>query len=295
MRDFRGGGSKDTEIDRLIKQQQVMMSHAAQSKSVGVAYLLLIFLGLIGVHRFYLGRAGTAILFYWVGWVTLILPFIAWVIDLFILPEIVRKENLKLLEMLNRQHDASEEGYGQAPEGDLDVRQGWRGERDVAAKIAIGAVILLLLAVFYSNFGGEENKRQQKDRGKSSRKSPAPKPKLKPPQRMAAAIASGVLAGYDQHNYPNLYKMYGTQGVRKLEKSIAWVAKHTAKLAGKKGYCTTIEIATYSDMSTSKRMVLWVQCRNGRRFYYYQHVKKGSPIMRMTHGKYYQNGVRKGY
>lgn len=286
---------RDTGIHRLIKQQQIMMEQATQSKSVGVAYLLLFFLGLIGAHRFYLGRAGTAILFYWVGWVTLILPFIAWVIDLFILHEIVRKENLKLLETLNRQPGASEEGYGQAPEGDLDVRQGWRGERDVAAKIAAGAVILLLLAVFYSNFGGEENKRQQIDRGESTRKSTAPKPQLRPPQRKAAAVASGVLAGYDQHNYPNLYKMYGTQGVRRLEKSIAWAAKHTAKLAGKKGYCTTIEIATYSDMSTSKRMVFWVQCRNGRRFYYYQHVKKGGAIVRMTHANYHQNGLRKGH
>lgn len=58
-------------------------------KSLGVAYLLLLILGLLGVHYFYLGLPGRGIL--------RMLTFggcgILWVIDLFALPSAVRRVN----------------------------------------------------------------------------------------------------------------------------------------------------------------------------------------------------------
>ena len=111
---------RDSEINHLIKQQQVIMAHSVQSKSVGVAYLLLIFLGGIGAHRFYIGRPGSAILFYWVGWLSLgIVPLIAGIIDLITLHEIVRDYNIRTLEALKKQHGAIDEGQN----NDLDRQE----------------------------------------------------------------------------------------------------------------------------------------------------------------------------
>jgi TM2 domain-containing membrane protein YozV len=50
-------------------------------KSKGVAYLLWFFFGLIGGHRFYLGKVGTGLLYF----LTLGGLGIGWVIDLFTL------------------------------------------------------------------------------------------------------------------------------------------------------------------------------------------------------------------
>jgi TM2 domain-containing membrane protein YozV len=85
-----------------------MMLYDAQKKSVGVAYLLWVFLGTLGAHRFYVGRIGTAIaqlLLTIVGVCTMFLGvgfFVAgcvglWVlIDAFLLPGIIRMHNLEL-------------------------------------------------------------------------------------------------------------------------------------------------------------------------------------------------------
>jgi TM2 domain-containing membrane protein YozV len=50
-------------------------------KSKGVAYLLWFFFGLLGVHKFYLGKVGIGILYFF----TFGLFFIGWFIDLFAL------------------------------------------------------------------------------------------------------------------------------------------------------------------------------------------------------------------
>ncbi len=52
-----------------------------QVKSKAVAYLLLFFLGLIGAHRFYLGKIGTGILYLLTAGVL----GIGWLVDLFTL------------------------------------------------------------------------------------------------------------------------------------------------------------------------------------------------------------------
>ncbi len=81
------------------------MMYDANKKSAGVSYLLCLFLGGVGAHRFYLGRTGTAVgqLALWLlGWVTF---FVAWIplgiwiiVDLFLIAGIVREENMKIAD-----------------------------------------------------------------------------------------------------------------------------------------------------------------------------------------------------
>lgn len=74
-------------------------------KEMGIAYILWLFLGTLGIHRFYLGRTGTGItqlVLSLVGWATALLligfVFLAvvwvWVIvDAFLIPGMTREAN----------------------------------------------------------------------------------------------------------------------------------------------------------------------------------------------------------
>lgn len=84
--------------EKILIEQRV----ANEAKSVGVAYLLLIFLGSLGAHRFYLGATGTAVTmlllfivglvtsFIGIGLVFLAIVGIWWIVDLFLIPGIVQ-------------------------------------------------------------------------------------------------------------------------------------------------------------------------------------------------------------
>lgn len=85
-----------------------MMVYDAKKKSKGVAYILWLLLGGIGAHRFYVGRTGTGLVYVAmqvIGWFTAAagagaLLFIAigvwWAIDAFLIPGMVRQNNLLL-------------------------------------------------------------------------------------------------------------------------------------------------------------------------------------------------------
>ncbi len=87
----------------------------APLKEAGIAYVLAIFLGTLGIHRFYLGRVGTAIAILSLtvlggltAWLLIGLPLLLaagiwWVIDLFLIPGMVREENQRRLAL---QHGA---------------------------------------------------------------------------------------------------------------------------------------------------------------------------------------------
>ncbi len=62
---------------------------ALPPKSVGVAYVLWVFLGVLGVHRFYIGKIGTGILWLLTGG----LFGIGWIVDAFTLASQVRRVN----------------------------------------------------------------------------------------------------------------------------------------------------------------------------------------------------------
>jgi len=64
----------------------------ANQKSTGVAYLLWLFLGVLGVHQFYLGKTGRGLLYLFTFGGLLI----GVLIDLFTLPAQVRQVNTEL-------------------------------------------------------------------------------------------------------------------------------------------------------------------------------------------------------
>jgi TM2 domain-containing membrane protein YozV len=73
-------------------------------RKVAVAYLLWFFLGILGAHRFYLRRPGTALLQLLLN--LLIIGIVWTVIDAFLIPGMVRDENAKLRDTLIRQATA---------------------------------------------------------------------------------------------------------------------------------------------------------------------------------------------
>ena len=80
-----------------IAQQQLIETRTSnEAKSVGVAYLLWFFLGLIGGHRFYMGRVGSAIgMFFTLGGLG-----IWWLIDGFLIPGMIRGDLEKTRQRL---------------------------------------------------------------------------------------------------------------------------------------------------------------------------------------------------
>ena len=62
-------------------------------RTTPVAYILWFFFGVLGVHRFYCGRIGTGIL--WA--LTAGLCGIGWLIDVFLVPDLVRQANAESL------------------------------------------------------------------------------------------------------------------------------------------------------------------------------------------------------
>ncbi|MEY4951848.1 MAG: hypothetical protein RL299_272 [Pseudomonadota bacterium] len=89
----------------VLASARAQMMYDANKKSQGVAYLLCIFFGGLGAHRFYLGSTGAGagqLILWFLGWVTF---FIAWIplgiwvlIDLFLIPGIAREYNMKLAD-----------------------------------------------------------------------------------------------------------------------------------------------------------------------------------------------------
>lgn len=92
------------------------------AKSMGVAYILAIFLGGFGAHRFYLGRTGTAVVqlaLFVLGWLTLALVVGAFllvavgiwlVIDLFLIPGMINSDKIALRERITRELEAMAPG-----------------------------------------------------------------------------------------------------------------------------------------------------------------------------------------
>lgn len=94
----------------LDTHQQILIEQRVtnDAKSPVIAYLLLLFLGGFGAHRFYLGKTGTAVamLLLWIfGWLTFVLGIglIAlaavgiWAfVDLFLVPGLIRQDQDRL-------------------------------------------------------------------------------------------------------------------------------------------------------------------------------------------------------
>jgi hypothetical protein len=91
-------GTRSTMDDSARKQ----MVFEANRKSVGVAYLLWLFLGAFGAHRFYAGSTKTGVFqlllaLSVVGWLVLIPWLLA---DIALIPGMVRDRNMETIEAL---------------------------------------------------------------------------------------------------------------------------------------------------------------------------------------------------
>lgn len=67
-----------------------MKNHQVETHSLVIGYLLWIF-GFLGAHRFYYGRQFSGTLYF----LTLGLLFIGWIIDLFLIPSLNRKADIR--------------------------------------------------------------------------------------------------------------------------------------------------------------------------------------------------------
>ena len=108
----------------LTTEQQILVEQRVtnDAKSPVVAYLLLIFLGGFGAHRFYLGKTGTAItmlILFVLGWLTLFVVVGAglliavgiWcIVDIFLIPGLIREDT----DALRQRHLT---GIAHAPTG----------------------------------------------------------------------------------------------------------------------------------------------------------------------------------
>ncbi|MEM7666900.1 MAG: TM2 domain-containing protein [Pseudomonadota bacterium] len=105
-------------MDDNLQQQLV---YEANRKSVGATYLLWLFLGMLGAHRFYAGSAKTGAIqlvlcVSIIGWLVL-LPWL--IADLFLIPGIVRDHNMQVIEEMTHSDrgDVEERLYNpQTPE-----------------------------------------------------------------------------------------------------------------------------------------------------------------------------------
>lgn len=102
--DLRAGTDMTTLVrEPLSRDAQAILAFQSRKKSVAAAYILWVFFGLFGAHRFYLGRTGSAVLMLLlsVSVVGLIVT-IFWVfVDAFLIPRMTEERNDELRYLLS--------------------------------------------------------------------------------------------------------------------------------------------------------------------------------------------------
>lgn len=102
----------------LDTQQQILIEQRVgnDSRSALVAYLLLIFAGGLGIHRFYLGHTGSGVAMLVllivgvlttpivIGFVLLLALGIWWIVDLFLIPGMVNRQRDELRRNLQAEY-----------------------------------------------------------------------------------------------------------------------------------------------------------------------------------------------
>ena len=92
----------------------------ANRKSKKVAYLLWLFFGWLGVHRFYAGATKSAViqLLLSLSVVGLAVTILWWLIDIFLIPDLINEKNLELINALNYGDPAGPGEHEQLPPRD---------------------------------------------------------------------------------------------------------------------------------------------------------------------------------
>ena len=92
-------------MDQNLRTQ---LQYDAQKKSVAAAYILWLFLGTFGAHRFYLGRVTSGAIqlaLLMLGWIPFFLGWFVlgvwWLVDAFLIPGLAERRNLQMLEQLS--------------------------------------------------------------------------------------------------------------------------------------------------------------------------------------------------
>lgn len=97
-----------THEERLVVNSELQK----KGKNLALAYILLIFLGQLGIHRFYLNRKGSAIaqlvltivgyltVLVIIGFIPLVVVWVWIIVDLFLIPNIFKEENSKIEEQI---------------------------------------------------------------------------------------------------------------------------------------------------------------------------------------------------
>lgn len=93
------------KTEAVLASARAQMIYDANKKSVGASYVLCLLLGGLGAHRFYLGHTGTAIVQLILGLLGFVLVFLTWIplwiwllIDLFLIPGMVRQKNMEIAD-----------------------------------------------------------------------------------------------------------------------------------------------------------------------------------------------------
>ena len=83
---------------------QSQIAYENNSKSVAIGYLLWLFLGLFGVHRFYAGKTKSGV----AQLILLLIPIVGWIAlgfwllaDLFLIPGMIKDHNINVLNMIH--------------------------------------------------------------------------------------------------------------------------------------------------------------------------------------------------
>ncbi|MEP0393283.1 MAG: TM2 domain-containing protein [Erythrobacter sp.] len=82
------------------KRKQIVFEQNEKSK--GVAYLLWLLFGWLGVHRFYAGKTGSGLaqLLLSLSVVGFAVTFFWWLFDAFLIPDMINEHNLKAIDMI---------------------------------------------------------------------------------------------------------------------------------------------------------------------------------------------------
>jgi TM2 domain-containing membrane protein YozV len=92
----------NTRVQGVSNDARAMMMYEANKKSVVVAYLFWFFLGMLGAHRFYFGKNGSAIvqLILTITMIGAVVTFVWIIIDAFMIPEWLREQNTMLASQI---------------------------------------------------------------------------------------------------------------------------------------------------------------------------------------------------